>query len=65
MRRTGSGAFTAYAGRMIRLFCDNGIFHHTRAVTEWLKTNRHLYRNILVASVLSEFESYRTAVRAH
>lgn len=33
---------TAYAGRKIRLVCDNGRFHHTRAVREWLKTNRHL-----------------------
>lgn len=26
----------AYAGRKIRLVCDNGRFHHTRAVREWL-----------------------------
>ena len=26
----------AYAGRKIRLVCDNGRFHHTRAVQEWL-----------------------------
>ena len=26
----------AYAGRKIRLVCDNGRFHHTRAVGEWL-----------------------------
>src|SRR5215813_3226419 len=28
-----------YAGRKIRLVCDNGRFHHTRAVKEWLKAN--------------------------
>jgi transposase len=27
---------TAYAGRKIRLVCDNGRFHHTHAVQEWL-----------------------------
>jgi putative transposase len=26
----------AYAGRKIRLVCDNGRFHHTKAVQEWL-----------------------------
>ena len=26
----------AYAGRKIRLVCDNGRFHHTQAVREWL-----------------------------
>jgi transposase len=26
----------AYAGRKIRLVCDNGRFHHTQAVHEWL-----------------------------
>ena len=29
----------AYAGRKIRLVCDNGRFHHTRAVQEWLAAN--------------------------
>jgi len=32
----------AYVGRKIRLVCDNGRFHHTRAVQEWLLTNRKL-----------------------
>ena len=27
----------AYAGRKIRLVCDNGRFHHTNAVRVWLK----------------------------
>lgn len=27
----------AYAGRKIRLVCDNGRFHHTKAVRAWLK----------------------------
>jgi transposase len=27
---------TAYAGRKIRLVCDNGRFHHTKAVKAWL-----------------------------
>ncbi len=30
----------AYAGRKIRLVCDNGRFHHTRAVRAWLDTHR-------------------------
>jgi len=29
----------AYAGRKIRLVCDNGRFHHTRAVGEWLASH--------------------------
>ena len=29
----------AYAGRKVRLVCDNGRFHHTRAVQEWLTAN--------------------------
>jgi transposase len=32
----------AYAGRKIRLVCDNGRFHHTRAVQEWLHANKSL-----------------------
>lgn len=31
----------AYAGRKIRLVCDNGRFHHTKMVQAWLKANRH------------------------
>ena len=30
----------AYAGRKVRLVCDNGRFHHTKAVRQWLKANR-------------------------
>jgi transposase len=30
----------AYAGRKIRLVCDNGRFHHTKAVQLWLAANR-------------------------
>jgi transposase len=30
----------AYAGRKIRLVCDNGRFHHTKAVQMWLAANR-------------------------
>jgi transposase len=30
----------AYAGRKLRLVCDNARFHHTRAVQAWLKANR-------------------------
>jgi transposase len=30
----------AYAGRKIRLVCDNGRFHQTKAVHQWLETNR-------------------------
>ena len=29
----------SYAGRKIRLVCDNGRFHHTRAIQEWLEAN--------------------------
>lgn len=32
----------AYGGRKVRLVCDNGRFHHTRAVAAWLATNRRL-----------------------
>ncbi len=35
---------TAYAGRKIRLVCDNGRFHHTRAVQQWLKVNKDLIK---------------------
>ena len=30
---------TAYAGRKVRLVCDNGRFHHTKAVYAWLAAN--------------------------
>jgi transposase len=30
----------AYAGRKIRLVCDNGRFHHTQAVEKWLAGHR-------------------------
>jgi transposase len=30
----------AYAGRKIRLVCDNGRFHTTQAVQAWLEANR-------------------------
>jgi transposase len=30
----------AYAGRKIRLVCDNGRFHHTKAVQVWLQANQ-------------------------
>ena len=29
----------AYAGRRIRLVCDNGRFHHTKVVHAWLKAH--------------------------
>jgi transposase len=32
---------TAYAGRKIRLVCDNGRFHCTHAVQQWLAAHRH------------------------
>lgn len=31
----------AYGGRKIRLVCDNGRFHHTKAVQEWLEAHRN------------------------
>jgi transposase len=31
---------TAYAGRKIRLVCDNGRFHTTKAVQQWLDQHR-------------------------
>lgn len=30
---------TAYAGRKIRLVCDNGRFHHTQVVRAWLEAH--------------------------
>jgi transposase len=33
---------TTYAGHKIRLVCDNGRFHHTRAVGQWLKEHRDI-----------------------
>jgi transposase len=30
----------AYAGRKVRLVCDNGRFHHTKAVRAWLAEHR-------------------------
>lgn len=30
----------AYRGRKIRLVCDNGRFHHTKAVQKWLAAHR-------------------------
>lgn len=29
-----------YAGRKVRLVCDNGRFHHTKAVHQWLEANQ-------------------------
>ena len=31
----------AYAGRKVRLVCDNGRFHQTRAVRQWLEAHAH------------------------
>ena len=31
---------TAYAGQKVRLVCDNGWFHQTKAVLQWFKTHR-------------------------
>lgn len=31
----------AYGGRKVRLVCDNGRFHHTKAVAAWLAAHRH------------------------
>jgi len=31
---------TAYADRKVRLVCDNGSFHYTKAVKAWLDANR-------------------------
>jgi transposase len=32
----------SYAGRKVRLVCDNGRFHCTKAVQQWLAEHRHL-----------------------
>ena len=32
----------AYGGRKVRPVCDNGRFHHPKAVRAWLKAHRHL-----------------------
>jgi len=34
----------AYAGRRIRMVCDNGRFHHTKAVEKFLDDHRHQIR---------------------
>lgn len=34
----------AYAGRKIRMVCDNARFHHTHAVRRWLHDHRHQIR---------------------
>jgi transposase len=34
------GLVTRYAGKKIRLVCDNGRFHTTKAVQPWLAANR-------------------------
>lgn len=33
---------SAYAGRKIRLVCDNGRFHFTKKVQQWLEANTHV-----------------------
>ena len=35
---------TAYAGRKVRLVCDNGRFHQAKAVQQWLQTHRDQIR---------------------
>jgi transposase len=35
---------TAYAGRKVRLVCDNGRFHQTKAVRQWLRAHRDQIR---------------------
>ena len=35
---------TAYTGRKIRLVCDNGRFHTTKAVQQWLAEHRNQSR---------------------
>jgi transposase len=35
-----SALVAAYAGRKIRLVCDNGRFHTTKAVQQWLDTHQ-------------------------
>lgn len=35
---------TAYAGRKIRLVCDNGRFHLTKPVMSWLDEHSHLIK---------------------
>jgi len=35
---------TAYAGRKVRLVCDNGRFHQTKAVRQWLHAHRDQIR---------------------
>jgi putative transposase len=32
----------AHAGRKVRLICDNGRFHHTKAVEQWLAEHTHV-----------------------
>ena len=54
---------TAYAGRKIRLVCDNGRFHHTKAVRRWLQTHRDQIRVFWLSPFrLSELELDRTSL---
>lgn len=34
----------AYAGRKVRLVCDNGRFHHTQGVEKWLAEHREVLK---------------------
>jgi hypothetical protein len=59
----------AYAGRKVRLVCDNGRFHCTKAVQLWLEEHRdqiEIYwrkgQPSAVAAVLSELEFDRAAL---
>ena len=52
----------SYTGRKIRLVCDNGRFHHTRAIREWLQGQFRSDHSLLAATIQSESEPDRAAL---
>jgi hypothetical protein len=53
----------SYAGCKIRLVCDNGRFHHTRAIQEWLKVGPICEFGPVLISEIEPFASARWRVR--
>ena len=53
---------TAYAGRKVRLVCDNGRFHKTKVVRQWLQAHRfHRFRGADCSSFACDKEEIRSA----
>jgi hypothetical protein len=63
----------AYAGRKVRLVCDNGRFHHTQAIRQWLAANSdrieierrwgHLKRTVLANVLFTSLDELVAAFR--